>query len=326
VPSATPRNPIQLIIGDEELLVERAVREAVSAIRQAEPAADVSQVRAASLTEAELAELASPSLFAEARIVVLEAVHEAGKDIVETIAGYVREPADGLTLVLVHDGSSRARTVVDLAKSGGASVTECQKINRPSDREAFVRNEVRRLGGKTDQAAVAALMEAVGSDLRELASAVGQLVADTGGVVDEAAVRRYHKGRAEVTGFMVAEKAISGDRAAALESLRWAMQLGVPHVLIADALADAVRTVVRVVAAAGGDRGADPYRMSAQLGMPAWKVRRALGQARGWRPRALACAMAVVADVNADVKGVAADPDYALQRAVERICAARAGR
>jgi DNA polymerase-3 subunit delta len=37
----------------------------------------------------------------------------------------------------------------------------------------------------------------------------------------------------------------------------------------------------------------------------------------------LASAFAVAAEVNADVKGGAADVDYALERAVLQICAAR---
>jgi DNA polymerase-3 subunit delta len=57
--------------------------------------------------------------------------------------------------------------------------------------------------------------------------------------------------------------------------------------------------------------------------MPPWKVRRAQAQARGWRPVGIALAMAAVAEVNADVKGVAADPNYALQRAVLRVVEAR---
>ena len=94
------------------------------------------------------------------------------------------------------------------------------------------------------------------------------------GSVDETAVRRYHRGRAEVTGFSVAEKVMTGDRAGALETLRWAMQLGVPHVLVADALADAVRTVARVSASGR----ADPYRLASALGMPPWKVKKAMAQ------------------------------------------------
>jgi DNA polymerase III, delta subunit len=56
--------------------------------------------------------------------------------------------------------------------------------------------------------------------------------------------------------------------------------------------------------------------------MPPWKVKKALAQSRAWTPEGLAEAMQVVAEVNADVKGAAADFDYALERAVLRIVAA----
>jgi DNA polymerase-3 subunit delta len=187
------------------------------------------------------------------------------------------------------------------------------------ERSGFVRDEVRRAGGRISAGAVTVLLDAVGSDLRELASTATQLTADTGGSVDEAAVRRYHRGRADVTGFSVAEKVMVGDRAEALETLRWAMQLGVPHVLVADALADAVRTVARVSASGR----ADPYRLASTLGMPPWKVKKAMAQSRGWGRDGLAEAIQLVAAVNADVKGVAADADYALERAVLALCAAR---
>jgi DNA polymerase-3 subunit delta len=222
---------------------------------------------------------------------------------------------------VLHTGGGRkpAKDLIGALRSADAHVVECPRITKPADREAFVRNEIRRAGGKTDADAVSALIDSVGSDLRELASAAAQLVADTGGEVTAEEVRRYHRGRADVTGFAVAEKAITGDVPGALEMLRWAMQLGVPHVLVADALADGVRTVAKV---AGAGR-ADPYRLSTELGMPTWKVRKALSQSRGWHPAGLVAAMQVVAEVNADVKGVAVDADYALQRAVLRLAEAR---
>ncbi|SDD53056.1 DNA polymerase III subunit delta [Actinokineospora iranica] len=315
-PAVTPA-PLQLVLGEEELLVERAIRAALDTARLADPAADLTRLRVADLTGPELAELVSPSLFAEGRVIVLDAAHEATQDIAALVVSYAKAPAEGIVLVVVHNGGGRkaGKDIVAAMRKAGAVVTECAKITKSSEREAFVRNEIRRAGGKTDPAAVAALIDSVGSDLRELAAAAGQLVADTGGAVTEEAVRRYHRGRADVTGFAVAEKAVTGDLAGAMEALRWAMNLGVPHVLVADALADAVRTVARV---AGAGR-ADPFRLAGELGMPAWKVKKALGQARGWQPAGLAEAMRVVAEVNADVKGVAADADYALERAVLRL-------
>lgn len=319
-PAVTPP-ALQLVLGDEELLVERAVQAAVETARLADPTAETTRVKVTDLTAPELAELVSPSLFAERRVIVLEGAQEAGKDIAASITSYVKEPADSVQLVVLHNGGGRkpGKDLITAMRSASAEVVECPKITKPGDRESFVRNEVRRAGGKTDMEAVRELIESVGSDLRDLAAAAAQLVADTNGQVTVEAIRRYHRGRADVTGFAVAEKAVTGDVTGALEMLRWAMQLGVPHVLVADALADAVRTVARV----SGAGRADPFRLSSELGMPAWKVRKALAQSRGWHPAGLVLAMQVVADVNADVKGVAVDAGYALERAVLKLAEAR---
>ena len=316
-------HPLQLVLGDEEFLVERAVRDMVHAVRESDPQTEHRTAAVSDLTPAELVELLSPSLFAEGRVIVLAGAQDAGKEIADAVLGHAKDPGEGIVLVVVHSGGGRSKVAKDLPgalRKAGAEVTECAKITKPADRETFVRAEVRRAGGKIDGAAIAALLETVGNDLRELSAAASQLVSDTeGGVVDEPAVRRYHTGRAEVTGFFVAEKAVNGDRAGAMQALRWATQLGVPHVLVADALADAVRTIARV---AGVGRS-DPFRLASELGMPPWKVKKAMAQSRGWERAGLAEAMQVVAGVNADVKGVAADAEYALERAVLALCAVR---
>ncbi|WP_086848864.1 DNA polymerase III subunit delta [Amycolatopsis kentuckyensis] len=322
---ATAPAPLHLVLGEEELLIERAVRETLAAARAMDATAELTRVRVSDLTAPELAELVSPSLFSEGRVIVLESAQDISQELADAVAAYLKDPADGVVLVVVHTGGGRSKAGKSLPaalKKAGAEVTECPKLTKPAEREQFVRHEVRRVGGKIDPAGVAALLDAVGSDLRELSSAATQLVADTGGTVDADAVRRYHRGRADVTGFAVAEKAVGGDRAAALESLRWAMQLGVPHVLVADALADAVRTIARV---SGAGRG-NPNQLAGELGMPPWKIRKAQGQSRGWNPDGLATAMRVVARLNAEVKGVAADPGYALERAVLEVAAAKGDR
>ncbi|WP_439664037.1 DNA polymerase III subunit delta [Lentzea sp. HUAS TT2] len=316
---------LHLVVGEEELLVERAVRAALEAAREVDPTADLTRVQVTDLTAPELAELVSPSLFAEGRVIVLQNGQDISKEVADTVLSYVKSPADGVTLVVLHTGGGRSKAAKDLPgqlKKAGAAVTECAKITKSGEREAFVRNEVRQAGGKIDSEAVATLIDAVGTNLRELAAAASQLVSDTDGKVTVEEIRRYHQGKAEVTGFAVAEKAVTGDRAGAMEALRWAMQLGVPHVLVADALADAVRTVARVSAVGR----ADPFSLAGPLGMPPWKIKKAQAQARGWDQSGLADAMQVVAGLNADVKGVAADAGYALERAVLRIVAAHSRR
>jgi DNA polymerase-3 subunit delta len=320
-PATTPA-PLHLVVGEEELLAERAIRSALDSARLADPTADLTRVRASELTAPGLAELVSPSLFSEGRVIVIDAAHEISQESADAVRSYLAQPADGVILVVVHNGGGRSKAAKALPaalRKAGAEIVDCAKITKPADRESFVRNEVRQAGGRIDAPAVAALIDSVGTDLRELSSAAAQLVADAGGSIDEQAVRRYHRGRADVNGFAVAEKAVAGDRAAALESVRWAMQIGVPHVLVADALADAVRTIARVSAAGRGN----PNQMASELGMPPWKIRKAQGQARGWGAPGLAEAMQVVARVNAEVKGAAANPDYAIERAVLDLIAAK---
>ncbi|OSC41722.1 DNA polymerase III subunit delta [Mycobacterium decipiens] len=307
---------MHLVLGDEELLVERAVQDVLRAARRRAGSDDVpvSRMRAGDVGTYELAELLSPSLFAEERIVVLEAAAEAGKDAAALVASAAADIPHGTVLVVVHSGGGRAKALANELESLGAQIHRCARITKFSERADFIRGEFRSLRVKVDDETVTALLDAVGSDARELASACSQLVADTGEAVDAAAVRRYHSGKAEVKGFDIADKAVAGDVAGAAEALRWAMMRGEPLVVLADALAEAVHAIGRV-----GPQSGDPYRLAAQLGMPPWRVQKAQKQARRWSRDTVATAMRLVAELNANVKGAVADADYALEAAVRQV-------
>jgi DNA polymerase III subunit delta len=308
--------PLHLVLGDEELLVERAVADVLRSARQRAGTDDVpvSRMRAGDVGTYELAELLSPSLFADERIVVLEAAGEAGKDAATVIAAAAADIPTGTVLVVVHSGGGRAKALANELQKLGAQLHPCARITKLSERVDFIRKEFRALQVKVDEETVTALLDAVGSDVRELASACSQLVADTAGAVDAIAVRRYHSGKAEVKGFDIADKAVAGDIEGATEALRWAMMRGEPLVVLADALAEAVHTIGRVAPLSG-----DPYRLAAELGMPPWRVQKAQKQARRWSRDTVATAMKVVAVLNANVKGAVADADYALESAVRQV-------
>lgn len=313
---------LHLILGDEELLVDRAIGQVLRAARAAAGTEDVpvNRLRAGEVSTNELAELLSPSLFADERVVVLESAAEAGKDAVDLIASAAADLPPGTVLVVVHSGGGRAKALADELKKLGAEVHLCAKIAKAAERADFVRAEFRALKVKVDDDTVGVVLDAVGSDIRELASACSQLVADTGGQVDAVAVRRYHSGKAEVSGFDIADKAVVGDIAGSTEALRWAMMRGVPHVVLADALAEAIHAIARV-----GPLSGDPYRLASELGMPPWRIQKAQKQSRRWSRDKVATAIRVVAALNADVKGAAADADYALEDAVRKVAELAAG-
>jgi DNA polymerase III subunit delta len=312
-----------MIVGDDELLVDRAIGAVVAAARAADPETEVFELAPGTLEPGRLVELTSPSLFGGAKVLVLRSVQDLGKDLVAELTAYAKDPADDVALVVVHHGGAKGKALLDKLGTLGARKVACPKITKPSERVGFVRAEVRRAGGAISEDAARSLLDAVGNDLRELASACSQLVADTTGAIDEAAVARYHRGRAEVSGFTVADRAVEGRLAEALEQLRWALATGVAPVLITSALAQGVRSLARVGGAPRGLRGAG---LAKELGMPPWKIDRVRAQLRGWSPDGVARALGVVAEADAQVKGGAADPAYALERAVAEIVAARTGR
>ncbi len=320
---STAQPGLHLVLGEEDLLVERAVAGILHAARSAAGTDDVpvNRLRAGEVSSHELAELLSPSLFADERVVVLEDADEAGKDAAALIVAAAADLPPGTVLVVVHSGGGRAKALAAQLRELGAHTHPCAKIAKAADRADFVRREFRAQKITVDDDTLALLLDAVGSDVRELAASCSQLVADTGGNVDAAAVRRYHSGKAEVTGFDVADKAVTGDVAGSTEALRWAMARGVPHVLLADALAEAVHTIARV-----GPVSGDPYRLAGELGMPPWRIQKAQKQSRRWSRDKVATAIRLVAALNADVKGAAADADYALEKAVRTVAQLAAGR
>jgi DNA polymerase III subunit delta len=312
---------VVLVLGDEELLVARAVSEVIEAARAKDPHTDVREYDAGMLSPGEIAEMISPSLFGGRRVLVVRSAQDSRKELTGALVAYARQPDPEVSLVVVHAGGAKGKPLADGLREAGATVVPATKPKGHRDRVAFVRGEIRRRGGRCTDDAAEALIAAVGTDLRELASAVAQLVADTDGRVNVETISRYYRGRAEVSGFTVADAAVVGDVPAALEALRWALHIGVDPVPIADAIADGVRTVARVASAGRGSS----YQVASRLGLPPWKVERAQRQARGWTAEGLVDAMRAAAECNAAVKGGTDDRGYALERAVFAVAAARQG-
>jgi len=310
---------VRLVLGEEELLISRAIGEIADAVRTLDPHSDVREYEGRELTGGDLSEMTSPSLFGGCRVSVIRNAQDVKKPVVTSLLEYATTPETDVCLVVVHAGGAKGKSLADGLRKADAQVVSAARITRHRDRVGFVVDEVRRFGGRCPESAAEALLAAVGSDLRELAAACAQLVADTGKTLSAEAIQRYYRGRAEVSGFTVADAAVAGDVARALESLRWALAVGVDPVPIADALADGVRTVARVASAGRGSS----YQLASKLGMPAWKVEKAQRTARGWTARGLAEAMHATATVNAAVKGGSDDRGYALERAVLAVTKAR---
>jgi len=309
---------VVVVRGTEGLLADRALASLIDQAKARDAGTEVTRLEAAAYDRGQLTLLASPSLFAEPRCIVITGVEGCSDALIDDVIAYLGTTATDVHLILQHGGGQRGKKVLDAVAAAGYPVVVCDPIKREADKAAFVSAEFHRAHRRVDGKAVQALVQAAGTDLRELAAACAQLIADTSGTVSADVVERYYGGRVEATGFKVADAAIAGDAATALGLLRHALATGMNPVPIVAVLAMKLRTLAKVAAARG--RGS-----AASLGLAPWQIDQARRELAGWTPEGLAQAIIDTAAADAEVKGLSRDPEFAVERAIRRIAAARGG-
>ena len=308
--------PIVLVTGPESYLADRVFRELRDRVRVAQPELEVTDLDAANYAVGTLLDVASPSLFGEPRMIRIANGESGGDDFVADIQSYLDVIADDVIVIVRHGGGNRGKKLLDTLRAQPTTLeVECAEIKKEADRAQFASAEFNRLGVKADRAAVGALVEAVAGDLAELAAACEQISSDAlGKPITRDLVDTYYQGREEVTSFAVADMAIDGNRAEALRLLRHAIQSGVDPVPLIAAFAAKLRQLAKV----GGYTGS-PSDAAKDLGMPSWMINKSRSALRKWTGPTLGRAILAVAEADSMVKGAGRDPEFAVERMVDRI-------
>ena len=310
-----------LIQGAESLLADRAISNVIAT----KSGAQSTIFSADELEVGVITDSLAPSLFADARVVVIKDLQDLTAECSDEVVSYLENQDENLTLVLWHKGGVKGKALVDKIKKLNPKVIAAEAIKKESEKSEFVRAEFKRLDRKVSTEAVNALIDSLGSDLRELSAACSQLASDVAlqKVIDENDVARYQMGRVESTGFDVADAALEGNTAIALINLRNALSTGTDPVLIVSALASSLRTLAKV---SGASRSVRSFELASTLAIAPWQIDKARKQLTGWSESGLIKAVVATATADADIKGAAADPIYALERAIMTVCAAKSAR
>lgn len=309
----TPLAPVVLLSGSEGLLQDRAAQRVIQLAQESDPSVEITQFEAAAYERGMLKMLASPSLFGEQKLVIVSGVEKTNDEFLTEATEYVAAPAADVWLVLHHGGGMRGKRLLDAVKKAAHPIINCQPLKWDSQKSDFVQAEFRSAKRRLDPQALRALIDALGNDLRELAAACGQLIADTTGTVTAETVNRYYGGRVEANAFRVADAVAAGRRGDALVNLRHALSTGAEPVPIVAALAMKMRSLAKVAAARS--RG-----LSARdIGMQGWQMENARKELSGWSPDGIAAAITAIAQADAEVKGLSRDPVYAVEHAVLQI-------
>jgi DNA polymerase-3 subunit delta len=313
---------IYLLLGSESALADRALGKLLAELKAER--AEITTLFAGEVSVGEISDALSPSLFSERRALILRDLQDLADEAKNEITRYLDATDPTLTLVLIHKGGVKGKALLDQIKKAKPEIIACEPLKKESEKEDFVRNLFLDLGRKASPAAVSALVNATGTDLRELSAAVSQLASDSpAGLIEESHVNKYHQGKVETTGFDVADKVMEGNLPESLITLRHAITTGTDPVMITSAIASSLRGIAKV---SGINRGQKSFELAGELGMAPWQIDKARRQLNGWNANTLTVAVAAIAKCDAQVKGGASDPIYALEQALTRICAARSGR
>lgn len=304
--------PVTLLKGSEGYFVDAATERLRHLAVDRDPNVELLWVDASIYEPNMLQVWTSPSLFDERRHIVVDAVDATNDAFLTDMIDHLNTMGGDAdtTIVLRHQRGTRGKRLLDLIAKKKLPIIACDPLKRDSDKVDFAAGMFRAARRDASPEAVRALVEATGSDLRELASACRQLLADTTGRITPEVVATYYGGRVEATGFKVADAAIEGNAPRAVTLLRHALATGLDPVPIVAVLAMKLRTLALVSA---GHEGS----------MAPWQRDRARRELRGWSASGLAEAIIAVAEADAAVKGESREPEFAVEKAVLTIAGAR---
>lgn len=314
-------NSFYLIVGSEAALADRAMTKLNEELK--EEKCEVTNLFAADVIVGDISDALAPSLFSQRRALIIRDLQDLAEECRDEITRYLNSPDASTTVIFIHKGGVKGKALLDAIKKIKPEIILCDPIKKEAEKEEFVRNLFLDLKRKATPEAVSALVGALGNDLRELQSAISQIAADApAGVIDELIIDKFHQGRVETTGFDVADATIDGNLSGALIALRSALETGTDPVMITSAIASSLRSLAKV---SGVNRGVKSFELAGQLGMAPWQIDKARRQLNRWSPAQLADAVGAIAQADAEVKGAASDPIYALEKALTRIASLQRG-
>ncbi|AOZ72928.1 DNA polymerase III subunit delta [Boudabousia tangfeifanii] len=312
--------PIVLISTKEPLFADRAWFRLKAMLQREYPELEVTDFEASSYQAGYLQTVTSPSLFNEPRLVKVSGAGTGSEKFYLDLADYLKDPTEQTWLVLdITSGLRGKKVFAEIRKLGYPDVDD-KELNQPWQKVKMVQEDMRRAKRPISEEAAGALVDACGSDLRELAAAIKQLLADTEGEITPQIVKRYYSGKVESTAFNVADAVAAGQMGHALALLRSALACGTEPVLIVAAIATKLRQIARAQ-----HYGTSP-KAARDIGISPAALRYVEKNIPLWDDRSLAGAIAATAKADAAVKGASRDPIHAVEKLIIYACRVRAGR
>jgi DNA polymerase-3 subunit delta len=306
---------VHLIVGSERLFIDRAV----SALRRASVAQgdgwneEVFQGKGCSAARVIDAARTLPML-GRARFVLVRGVNELADKELERLAEYLAAPVDSCCLVLTAEKLDGRSKLMRAARQKGL-LCEAQPLKLAAMR-GFAAREATRRDLRLDDAAAAALVDCVGTDVSALSDALERLSLYVGlnQPITLAAVEACVS-RVRVESIWALVDAVSArDRRTALKAAGSLLDDREPPLRILAMVVRQLRLLGRARQAL--DQGASPDAAAAAAGAPPFKARELAFAARRMSMPELRRAFRILSEADLAQKGGKCPPDLALEGAI----------
>lgn len=315
--------PVIVLVGSERFLADRAAKLVKKAVVGDGPRGFNDDVFHGPQVIAQRVTAAARTLpmMAKARYVLIRDAEDIPAAELEALAGYVANPSPSTCLVLVAEKLDGRSKLAKAAKAAGAWI-ECEALKGPI-LARFVAGEAKRRGHAIDDAALSAVMDAIGNDLAALDDAVERLSlyvgkgAPIGLPAVEATVSRIR-----VDSIWTVVDAVAMRRTdIALTAVGSLLDDREPALKILAMVTRQLRMVAKMKQAlADGLRGAEAAKFAGAL---PFKARDLENAARKFDDDALRAAFKAISEADLALKGSKRPSEIIMEETILALCAGR---
>jgi DNA polymerase III subunit delta len=295
--------PLVILDGPESYLAQRALGLLKTGLRNLHPDLEISELAESGYQAGELLSYAAPSLFAAPRLIISNSV---SAELLADLDSYMNLAVEDCTVVVRAPNAVGQNGKLRTQFGKRALTVSTPELKKDAERADFVKQEFAERSITIDQPAIRALMQAFATDLGELGAACDQLAAASSGRVGLTDVEQAFQGRVETNAFKIADAALNGDAAEAVRLYRHGFSTGVDNIALAAALTMRIRLLAKLFN--------DPASNAASLGVAPWQLDKARRELRRFTEQSLIDLVELAAQTDAELKGLAKDPSFAMER------------
>lgn len=312
--------PVTLVVGGDAYLNNLNARTLREKIQKNAPDAEIIELDASSADKYAFDEAVGPSLFGDGTIVIIDDLQSADESLVEAIEKFCQQAQNNennfdessLSWVIArHEGGLKGKSIVTRLTKAGAQTITVPDLKKDDAKLNFVMSIFDRHNRSVEPQAAQRLVAVLGGKTGELAALCSQLCFDyddnpiTLNIVDQ-----YLIADPQVTGFFVADKAVTGHLGSAVLSARTAVAQGVDPIALIGALASKVRLIALAMAVRNGTIS------SAEAKANPWAMKMAMRQLAGWSSAGVSKSLQALAWADEQCKGGSSDANYALEKCI----------